>query len=137
MFRVWDPFRELEAFERDVNRLVTGSRNGAYPPVNVFVGEDDVIVTSEIPGIDSQDIDLSVTGDTLTLKGERKPLELKEGEAWHRRERGYGTFTRTVHLPYNVDGAKVEAKYDKGTLKITLPRAEADKPRKISVRTAE
>ena len=135
MFRIWDPFREIEGLERDVNRLFSGERTYGNPPVNVFVGEEDVIVTSEIPGLDPDGIDLSVTGDILTLKGERKPLEFKEGDAWHRRERGYGGFTRTVRLPYNVDGAKVEAKYDKGVLRVTLPRAEADKPRKINVRT--
>jgi HSP20 family protein len=137
MFRIWDPFREIQGLERDVNRLFTGERTYGNPPVNVFVGDDDVIVTSEIPGVDPKGIDLSVTGDILTLKGERKPLDVKEAEAWHRHERGYGNFTRTVRLPYTVDGTKVEAQYDKGVLRITLPRAEADKPRKINVRTAE
>jgi HSP20 family protein len=137
MLRIWDPLREMEAFDRDIDRLFSRTSSAGFPPVNVFVGEGDVIVTSEIPGIEPNDIDLSVAGEILTLKGARKPLELKEGETWHRRERGYGNFVRTVRLPYTVDGSKVEAKYENGILKVTLPRAEADKPRKISVRTSE
>ncbi|MDT8271740.1 MAG: Hsp20/alpha crystallin family protein [Desulfomonilia bacterium] len=93
-----------------------------------------MIITSEIPGIDPADLDLSVTGDTLTIKGIRKPLVLGEGETWHRRERGYGNFFRTVQLPYTVDGNKIDAQYTQGVLRIVLPRAEADKPRKISVK---
>ena len=135
----WNPWREMEKIEQEVGSLFSGlnrSRAANFPPINVFTGEDDVIVTSEIPGIDPSDVDLSVTGDVLTIKGNRKPHELAEGEKWHRRERGHGNFYRTVQLPFNVEGGKVEASYTKGVLTITLPRAEADKPRKISVKTA-
>ncbi len=77
-----------------------------------------------------------MTGDTLTIKGTRKPHDVKQGETWHRRERGSGDFFRTVQLPYNVDAGKVQAECVAGVLKIVLPRAEADKPRKISVKAA-
>lgn len=137
MFRIWDPFQTMENVERDINRLFTRTPSTGYPPINVYSNENDVLVTSEIPGIDPKEIDLNIAGNTLTLKGERKPLALKNGDTWHRRERGYGQFLRTVRLPYNVDTGKVEANYEKGILKIALTRAEADKPRKINVRTAE
>jgi HSP20 family protein len=104
-----------------------------FPPLNIHSGDEDVIITSEIPGIDPADVDLTVTGDTLTIKGTRKPHEVKQGETWHRRERGSGDFFRTVQLPFNVDAGKVQAEYVNGVLRIVLPRAEADKPRKISV----
>ncbi|HWR68442.1 MAG TPA: Hsp20/alpha crystallin family protein [Desulfomonilia bacterium] len=104
-----------------------------FPPLNIHSGDEDVIITSEIPGIDPADVELTVTGDTLSIKGTRKPHEVKEGETWHRRERGSGDFFRTVQLPFNVDAGKVQAEYVNGVLRIVLPRAEADKPRKISV----
>ncbi|HON37999.1 MAG: Hsp20/alpha crystallin family protein [Desulfomonilia bacterium] len=135
----WDPIQEMERLERDWSDFFSGfGRQSAvkYPPVNIFTGEDNVIITSEIPGVDPEDVDLTVTGDVLTLKGTRRRQELGEGQSWHRRERGYGDFYRTIQLPYNVESSKVEASYSKGILKITLPRAEADKARKISVKTA-
>lgn len=134
----WDPWREMQRFEQEVGSLLTGvnrSRAASFPPINVFASEDDVIITSELPGIDPADVDLSVKGDVLTMKGNRKPQELEEGQTWHRRERGSGSFYRNVQLPFNVDSSKVEADYTRGVLKITLPRAEAEKPKKITVKT--
>jgi HSP20 family protein len=134
----WDPWREMQRFEQEVGSLLSGvnrSRATSFPPINVFASEDDVIITSELPGIDPSDVDLSVTGDVLTIKGNRKSQELEEGQTWHRRERGAGSFYRNVQLPFNVDRSKVEADYSRGILKITLPRAEAEKPRKINVKT--
>ncbi|HEY9160386.1 MAG TPA: Hsp20/alpha crystallin family protein [Desulfomonilia bacterium] len=136
MFTILNPFREFQDFDQDMGRIFSRGRQ-AYPPVNVYVTGDDVVVTSEVPGIEASQIDLTVAGDMLTLKAEKKPVDLKEGEKWHRNERAYGSFNRTVKLPYNVDSSKIEALYDKGILKLTLPRAESDKPRKINVRTTE
>ena len=75
-----------------------------------------------------------VHGDTVTLRGERKPDEIEEGDAFHRQERGHGKFVRTIQLPHQVDADNVQAHYAKGVLRLTLPRAEADKPRQISVK---
>jgi HSP20 family protein len=88
-----------------------------------------------LPGIDPNAIDISVVGKTLTLRGSRKPEEFKENESYHRRERWHGQFTKTIELPFDIDSGKVDAQYRKGILRITLPRAEADKPRKISVKS--
>ena len=135
---VWNPWREMDRLEHEMGNIFSGVGRGRsvnFPPINVFSSEDDVVITSEIPGIDPADIDLSVIGDTLTIKGSRKQHELAEGQTWHRRERGTGSFYRTVTLPFNVDGTKVEADYVKGVLKVELPRAEADKPKKITVKT--
>jgi HSP20 family protein len=132
----WDPWCEIDRAQRDASSIFTLPRHrpeAAYPPMNIHTGEEDVIITAEIPGIDPADIDLTVTGDTLTIRGTRKALEVRQGETWHRRERGAGNFYRTVQLPYNVDSNKVQADYVGGVLKIELPRAEADRPRKISV----
>jgi HSP20 family protein len=135
----WDPMREMERIERNWGNLLSGlgrPRVAKFPPVNILTSEDDVVITSEIPGINPDDIDLTVTGDTLTIKGSRPQLELKEGHTWQRRERSGGDFFRTIQLPFDVDSAHVEADYTKGILRVTLPRAESEKPKKISVKTA-
>lgn len=135
----WDPFREMERVETDWSNFLSGfglSRAVKYPPVNILTSENDVVVTSEIPGINLEDVDLTVTGDTLTIRGKRQPQEIKEGQTWHRRERSCGEFFRTIRLPFTVENSKVSADYNKGILRITLPRAEAERPRKISVKTA-
>jgi HSP20 family protein len=104
-----------------------------FPAVNVWSNGNEAVVTTEIPGIDPKTVDISVVGKTLTLRGSRQPEALKEGESYHRQERWTGQFSRTIDLPFATDAGKVEAKFSKGVLTITLPRAEADKPRKISV----
>ncbi|MCB0212841.1 MAG: Hsp20/alpha crystallin family protein, partial [Anaerolineae bacterium] len=90
----------------------------------------------ELPGVNPEDIDISVVGETLKLTGSRQPEELGEGSRYHRRERGFGKFTRTFQLPFAVEADQVEAVFDKGILHISLPRAEAEKPKKITVKAA-
>jgi len=99
----------------------------------VWTDQDGAVVTAELPGINPADIDISVQNDTLTLRGKREPDEVREGETYHRRERGSGSFTRLFQLPFQVESNRVEASYAKGILSITLPRAEADKPQKIAI----
>jgi HSP20 family protein len=108
----------------------------SYPAMNVWTNLDGAIITAELPGIDLDTLNISVHNDTLTLSGERKLEGLGEGEAYHRRERSYGQFKRAFQLPFQVASDKVEASYDKGVLQITLPRTEADKPRRIQVRAS-
>ncbi len=134
-------WREMEQLQRQMNRLFedfgpTRTRTApGYPAVNVWANQDGVMVTAEVPGISPDDIDISVVGDTLTLSGERRPDDGEEVR-YHRRERGYGRFTRALQLPYTVNVDGVEASFKNGVLNITLPRAEQDKPRKIAVKTA-
>jgi HSP20 family protein len=104
-----------------------------YPSVNVWTNTDGAIVTAELPGIDTEELDISVRENVLTITGNRSATELQEGAVYHRRERSHGKFQRILELPFIVDTAGVEANYEKGVLRILLPRAEADKPRKISV----
>ena len=95
-----------------------------------------VVVKAEVPGIDAQDINISVTGDVLTIKGEKKS-EREEKEAnYHLVERNYGSFSRSLKLPAAVDLDKIEAKYDKGVLTVTCPKKEAVKPKAIEIKTA-
>jgi len=136
------PWRDFERLQQEMNRVFADSVSGFgprvapdYPAVNVWANDEGVILTAELPGLTAESIDISVVGETLTLGGEREPETLGENDRYHRRERGFGKFKRTVHLPFSVDSAKVEALFDKGILQISLPRAEADKPKKISVKS--
>ena len=136
-------FREIKQLRREMNRLFNQAERSpalgtaaSYPAMNVWTNDNGAIITAELPGIDLDRLDVSVHNDTLTLSGERRPEELGEGEAYHRREQSYGQFKRAFQLPFQVAADKVEASYDKGVLQITLPRTEADKPRKIQVRAS-
>ncbi len=128
------PWREFEYINREVFRTLSPVQV-EFPLVNLWKNEDKVVVTTEMPGVESEGVEINVTGKTITLRFERKPEELKDGEAYTRRERRYGEFKRTIELPFNVQSDKVEAKFSKGILYIELPRAEAEKPRKITVKS--
>lgn len=135
--RIADPFTEVQRLQREMNRLFSGATElyaHDFPAVNVWRGQEGAIVTAELPGIDPARLDISVVGDSLTLTGIRELEPLKEGENYHRQERTYGRFTRTLQLPFQVNAAKVEAKYEKGVLQVTLPRVEEEKPKKIAIK---
>jgi HSP20 family protein len=132
--RFFDPWRDLDRMQKAFSGYLT-SGAGEFPAVNVWMNGDQAVVLTEIPGIEPSSVDISVVGKTLTLRGSRQPAELKEGESFHRSERWSGRFSRTVDLPFAIDANKVEAKFTRGVLSVTLPRAEADKPRKIAVKT--
>lgn len=133
--RVWSPWREMERLQQDVNRLLSRESAPTFPAVNIWASDQDVIVTAEVPGVDPANLDITVAENILRLTGSRKPEELKPGEVSHRRERASGEFTRSFRLPYAVDSGKVEASCEKGILKVRLPRAEEDKPRKIAIKS--
>jgi len=143
LFYSQNPWREIDRMQREMNQLMQSfpSFSGArvapsFPAINIWLSEEGAVVTAELPGVKPEDLDISVVGETLTLTGSRQPEELKEGEKYHRRERRVGKFTRTFQLPFTVEANNVDAKFDKGILHIALPRAEAEKPRKISVKAA-
>jgi HSP20 family protein len=133
--------REMNRLQQEVNRLfdgVSSTRRSApgYPAMNVWTSQDGLMVTAEVPGVNPEDIDVSVVGDTLTLSGTRRPDDLNEGGRYHRQERGYGKFVRSLQLPFPVKVDNIEATFRSGVLMVELPRAEEDKPRKIAVRSA-
>jgi HSP20 family protein len=135
----WDPWRELEALESEVSRLFGGGRRGLSPgdlPVNVWADEDGATVTAELPGVETKDLDIQVVGRRLTIRGERATTEPGEGGRYHRREREAGRFGRAVVLPFAVESDQVAASLKDGVLTVTLPRARADRPRKIAIEAA-
>ena len=136
--RGWDPSREIEGLRREMNRLFARTspwEAPEFPAMNIWVQDHNALVTAELPGIDAKDLDISVIGDAMTLSGHREAVVLKEGESYHRQERGSGSFARTVRLPFRIEADKVSAKYERGILQITLPRAEEDKPKKIQIKS--
>ena len=140
-YRIPTVWREMDRLQREMNRLFedySPSRQrtaSSYPALNVWSNEESLLVTAEVPGVSPDDIDVNVIGETLTLSGTREPDELKEGARYHRQERGYGKFSRTLQLPFPVTVEKIEAKFKNGVLSVSLPRAEEDKPRKIAVKS--
>lgn len=136
---VW---REMDRLQREMNRLFEDYSPSrvrsapSYPAMNVWTNENGMIVTAEVPGVRPEDIDINVVGETLTLSGQRLLDETGEAARYHRQERGYGKFARTLQLPFPVAVEQVEATFKDGVLSVQLPRAEEDKPRKISVKSA-
>jgi HSP20 family protein len=129
----------MRRMQREMSHLLGGTSapiTSSFPAMNLYSGDEGVILTAEIPGVEMDDLEITVLGETLTLSGSRNMLEAEEGVTYHRRERSQGQFTRTVELPFRVDGDSVEAKFSNGVLHITLPRVEEEKPRKITVKTA-
>lgn len=109
----------------------TGQRGG-HPPINVFQDQDNFIVTTEIPGIKKEDIDIEIHKKRLRIRGQKK-LSYPEGASIHRRERKAGSFDRTITLPFEADIDAVKAQYQHGVLSLNVPRAESEKPRSINI----
>jgi HSP20 family protein len=134
-------WNQVQQFQNEMNRLFdrwshthTWSSLGAFPAVNVWEEGDKVFVEAELPGLDLKDLEIFVTGGRqLTVKGERKQATPPKG-VWHRQERSYGSFIRSLSLPFAVDAEKVEARFENGVLKVTLEKHESSKPRKIAVK---
>lgn len=132
-----DPFRELWTevgrISDEVNRYFGPTTRVSSPAVNLWSDENHVYAEADLPGVDASKIDVTVTeGNKLTITGERV-LPTVENAVWVRQERAAGTFIREFELPVVVDADRVQAKYEHGVLKLTLPKSEAAKPRKISV----
>ena len=135
----FDPFAELRRMQGEMNRVLSGFNATAardFPPINIWLGDNSVVVTAELPGVTRDDVNLSLQEDVVTLAGQREPKSQEQNVSWQRRERAYGTFSRTVQLPFRVDPEKVQARFDNGILEIELQRLEADRPKKIEIRAA-
>jgi HSP20 family protein len=140
----FEPFREFSNLQDRINRVFRESYGPASqdeslttssfaPAVDVYEDEHNVTLKIEVPGIDEKDIDVRLENNTLTVHGERKIEKEEKEENYRRVERQYGSFTRTFTLPTTVDSEKVSATYDKGVLKIALPKKAEAKPKQIKV----
>ena len=111
-----------------------GERNWT-PALDIMEKDDRFVVKAELPGMNEEDIDVSVTGDTLTIKGEKKAEEIVDGENYYHMERTFGSFMRSISLPSNVNSDKIEARYENGVLEIILPKTVELKPKKVKLTT--
>ena len=143
----WDPFRDLVGIQDELNRLFgrtfTGgesmrpSATGAWmPAMDVFERDDAIVAKLELPGIEPNDVEVAVEDATLTVSGKREFASETNEENYHRVERRYGSFSRSIALPQTADVEKVSARFDKGVLTIEVPKSERAKPKKIEI-TAE
>jgi HSP20 family protein len=140
----WRPFTELSTFRREMDRLwdsFFGERPSARiwerewaPSLDVSETKNNFVVKAEIPGMDAKDINISLTGDLLTIKGEKKQEREEKEEDYHLVERSYGAFSRSVRLPTEVESGKIEASYKNGILKIRLPKSEKGKAKEVKIK---
>src|SRR3954463_10863865 len=140
----YDPFRDLRTLQDEVNRLFStnfsrgfgdeGIARGAWTPnVDIFENKDEIVLEAELPGMNREDFDLSIENNVLTLRGERKFEKKDDNDNYHRVERSYGSFTRSFTLPQTVSSEGAVAEYKNGVLRVSLPKREEVKARKISI----
>jgi len=136
----WDPFREMTTLQNHVNRLAdslwSGRQESWVPAVDVFDSKDAVVLKAELPGMKVDDIRIELDDNVLTIKGERSFEEKLDEERYYRVERRYGSFQRSLALPQSVKADDIQATYEDGVLRVTVPKAEVEKPRRIEVKPA-
>src|SRR6266446_501020 len=137
MLARWDPITDLKSVEDEFDRLVgrTFARNAWAPALDVSESEDGFSASVDLPGISPEDVSVTYEKGTLSVSGRREFSSESEDQTWHRVERGYGAFARSIRLPETADAEKIEAEFDKGVLTVIVQKAEAAKPRTIEVKT--
>lgn len=138
----WEPMREMMTLREAMDRLfdeaftrpLSLSSVAAMPAIDMYQTDDEVVVKAALPGLKPDDVQISVTGDLLTLRGEFKQENEKKDATYHIREHRYGAFERSIMLPTDVQTEKAKADFENGVLTITLPKAEAVKPKTISIK---
>lgn len=139
----WEPFRDMMTMRDAMDRMFEerfprppmpfGRWSPGSLSVDMYETDDNVVIKTAIPGVSADDIEVSVTGDTLTVKAETKEEEEISRESYLRRERRYGSYCRSVTLPGGLEAEKAEAEYTDGVLTLTFPKAEEIKPKSIKV----
>jgi HSP20 family protein len=139
----WSPFSEMSLLQNQMNRLFDtalqgwpGESNGTTswtPAADIYESDNELVVNLDLPGVDPKTVDLRVENNVLSIQGERQFDEKQNKENFHRVERSYGAFARSFSLSTSVDPEKIRANYKAGVLSITLPKAEAAKPKRIQI----
>ena len=141
----WEPFGELMSLKQAMDRLfeesfVRPSRalsllgEGAAVPIDMYQTDNEVVVKASLPGVKPEELDIHITGDTLSIKGETKAEKEIKREDYHYQERRYGAFARSVTLPGGLQADKAEASFEDGVLTLTIPKSEAVKPKTVKVK---
>ena len=140
----WDPFRDMVTLREKMNRLFEDVFTGRgedkelaastwAPAVDIYETENELIMTAEVPGIEEKDIEIKIEDNTLSLRGERKFEKETKEENYHRIERSYGSFYRAFTLPNSIDPDRIQAEHENGVLKISMPKRQELKPRKVKI----
>lgn len=136
----WEPFKELSSIRRQMDRLLDTFFEREETPAGIWAPDIDVsenseefIVKADIPGISEKDLSVTLSGDNLIIKGERKEEKEEKGKHFHRVERRYGSFQRSIPIPVAVDSEKIKAEYSNGVLEIHLPKTAEAKPKEIKI----
>jgi HSP20 family protein len=140
----YDPFRDLRSLQEEVNRLFSsnltrgfgeeGIARGAWnPSVDIYENKDQIVLEAELPGMKQEDFELTVENNVITLRGERQFEKKEDSDNYHRVERSYGSFTRSFTLPQTVSAEGATAEYNNGVLRVTLPKREETKARRIQI----
>ena len=139
----WDPVRELDSLQSDMNRLFdrffdSGRGNGSavrrwIPAMDLVESEEDIVLRADLPGMTEEDVEIETKDGVLTVSGERKAEHEQKGEGFHRVERAFGRFSRTLSLPDGVDASRVAASFDNGVLEVRVPKPEETKPTRVEI----
>jgi HSP20 family protein len=143
----WEPVRELTSLQTEMNRLFNtffdspsgggGGNGGALrrwlPPMDLVETDDHFVLRADLPGLSEEDVNIEVEDRVLTVSGERKAEQTENKDGYHRVERAFGSFSRSLTLPEGIDAEAVSASFDKGVLEVQIPKPEERKPRKISI----
>jgi len=139
---MWDPWQEMRRLQREMEHLFADATpawrwplGGEYPPVNVTRGDNGLVLEAPCPGVDRRSLDVTVVGDAVTIRGERKAEEGVPEERYHRRERQLGSFSRTMGLGERLDAEHTRATYSSGILRLQLARAPEAMPKKITIQS--
>ena len=141
----WEPAREMtlreamdrlfdDAFTRPFSMRREGGSTWSSPAIDMYQTDNDVVVKAALPGIKANEVQINVSGDVLTIKGETKQEQENKDKSWHIREQRWGAFERSLMLPTGVMADKAKADFDNGILTITLPKSEEVKPKTITVK---
>ncbi len=139
----WDPFRDLMSIQSELNRLFGRTYGGEgetvrgatwAPPLDVYETPDRFVIKVELPGVSGDEVDISVEDSTLQITGERKFYQGVSEDSFHRVERRFGTFGRTLSLPSNANLQGIQASFDAGILTIDVPKVEEAKPKKVQIK---
>lgn len=142
----YDPFRDLRGLQDEVNRLFSGQfsrtsqdevlRGAWSPSVDIFENKNEIVLEAELPGMNAEDVNISIENNVLTLHGERRFEKKDESDNFHRVERSYGSFTRSFTLPPTVSSENAQAEFQNGVLRLTLAKREEAKPRRIEIKAS-
>lgn len=140
----WEPVRELNTIQGEINRLFNsffdtpasageGIGRRWLPAMDLVEADDHYVLRADLPGLTEDDVSIEVENDILTVSGERKAEHEQRGEGYHRLERAYGSFSRSLTLPGGVDPDAVQASFERGVLEVRIPKPEQHKPRRVAI----